>query len=350
MSVSLLPKGTTFTRAAIAKAVVNGDPVAAMHYASNRWGANSGVVNVLREAVGGGSTFDEDYSALSGTRQAAAEFLEIVRPMTIVGRLQNLRRVPPRVPVVPQVTATTAYWVAEGSARPLSRTAFDREVMEALRIAALTVLSDELLRDASNEAESVIRRDLARACAQLLDLSFISPTNAGTVGKSPAAVTNGVTPISATGDIADDLEAAVGAFAGDLESAAWVMHPRVATQIGLRSGSVGADIGARGGNLAGLPAITSQVCPYGSAGGLITLLDASGVLYVDEGLEVKVSEHASIEMDDDPQGDTTTPSGGTMLVSMFQTDSVALMVERAVNWKALAGAVVTVSGASYGAA
>jgi hypothetical protein len=129
------------------------------------------------------------------------------------------------------------------------------------------------------------------------------------------------------------------------------MSPKLAAKLGLRAGGRGAaaDLGARGGSLAGLPAIVSAACQASSDGHTITLLDAGSICTVDEGAELALSRQATVEMDTAPTGDTTTPAAAsTAMVSLFQTDSVGLIVTRAMNWKlARPGAVVCIAGADY---
>ena len=89
---------------------------------------------------------------------------------------------------------------------------------------------------------------------------------------------------------------------------------------------VAADLGARGGVLAGLPVITSQSCSYGATGGLIALIDAGAIVLVDEGVEFRVGREAAVEMSDAPTGSSTAPTAATTQVSMFQVDAAALIV------------------------
>jgi hypothetical protein len=45
-----------------------------------------------------------------------------------------------------------------------------------------------------------------------------------------------------------------------------------------------------------------------------------------------MSREASLEMSDAPSHDSITPTGSTSLVSMFQTNTVAIRAERTINW------------------
>lgn len=345
-----LRRGTDFARLVIAKS--HSDSVAsAYQYAVARWGERSTTVGLIKSAVAGAGTGAGEWGAqLADTRQVAAEFLELVRPMTILGKLQGLRRVPLKTPFNAQSGGSTAYWRGQSKATPVSAAAFDRDSMRSLGLGALMVFPNELLEDESPEAEALIVNDMVAAARELEDVSFIDPTNAGVADVSPASVTHLAPAITSTGDVADDIEAAIGAFGGRLETASWVMHPRLAVQMGLRAGGrgVAADLGARGGVLAGLPAICSESCPYDSDAGTISLIDAGGICLLDQGIEASRSNEAAIEMLNNPTGATDTPTAVTSLVGLFDTDSTALKVMRRINWKvARAGAVITITGAAY---
>lgn len=352
MNDHYLPRGTTFARMAIAKSLAE-SPVEQHALAANRWGARSTVAEILMKSAVGGND-NSTAPELSDTWNVIAEFLEIVRPMTILGKLQGLRNVPVQTPFVAMSTGATAYWTQAGRATPVSKQAFSRETMTSLKIAALIVLAKALMNSADPKAEALIRLDLARAIAEQSDLSFISPDNTGIPGKMPASITNGAATISATGDFADDCASAIESFQGDLETASWILHPKLAAKLGLRAGGRGAaaDLGARGGSLAGLPAIVSTACSQDSDGHTISLVDAGSICHVDEGAELSRSTQATVEMDTTPTADTATPGAATTaMVSLFQTDSVGLIVSRAVNWKlARPNAVVCITGADYSVA
>ena len=165
-------------------------------------------------------------------------------------------------------------------------------------------------------------------------------------------MTYGAPSVASTGDLADDCEEAIGKFAGSLATASWVMHPRLAAAIGIRAGGrgVGADVGARGGVMAGLPVIVSESCAHDSDAGTIALVDGAGIVLAEEpGIAVSTTDTATIEQDDTPTGASDTPAAATAtLVSLWQSDSVGVKATIRANWaKARAGSVVTITAASY---
>lgn len=349
MNDHYLPRGTTFTRMAIAKALAE-SPIEQHNFAANRWGSHSTVADILaKTAVGGndGASAPE----IADSWNMILEFLELVRANTILGKLEGLRLVPVQTPYCAVSTGATAYWTQAGRATPVSRQAFSRETMESLKVACLCVFDKKLAASLDPKAEALIRNDMVRSVAELSDLTFIGRDNGGIPGRMPASATAGATSIAATTDFADDIGNAIDSFQGDLATASWVLHPKLAAKLGLRAGGRGAaaDLGARGGSLAGLPAIVSTACSQDSDGHTITLLDAGSICHVDEGAEIFRSTQASVEMDTTPTGDTITPTAAsTAMVSLFQTDSVGMIVSRAINWKvARPGSVICITGADY---
>jgi hypothetical protein len=83
-----------------------------------------------------------------------------------------------------------------------------------------------------------------------------------------------------------------------------------------------------GGTIVGYPVIVSDYVPAKT----MVLVNAQDVYLADEGgVDVSMSDQASLQMDDAPTNDSVTPTP-TTLVSMFQTNSVAFRAERTINW------------------
>lgn len=335
-------------------AVCGGDVLAATAYAEQRmreWGDYS-VVKALREksAVGGlevGSV---------GSSDIMADLLAAVRPLTLAGRMP-LRRVPSKVWMLTQNAGTVARWVGEGAARKLSAGSYSREFLRLKRVVALTVASNDHLQVATIDGDVALLADLVAACVEALDLAFIARSNAGD-DATPAAVTAGVTPIASLGDTIADLDeslrlsvAALVAAGSNLTAAHWAMSPQLAAAMSLARGSGGAPaypgIGALGGELCGLPVLTSGVVEVDSDGAFdVALVDASQISLAEEPPELRTSGEVVIEMDTAPTGDSTTPGAASQnRVSMFQTDATALLAGFRANWKLRRpGCVQVISG------
>jgi hypothetical protein len=282
-------------------------------------------------------------SALIGNEGGFADFVEYLRPMTILGKFGTggvpaLRRVPFRVPLITQTGGAVGYWVGEGKPKPLTSMAWTNREMAPLKAANIAVATMELLRDSSPSAEILLRDDLAAAIAAVLDTAFIDPTNAGTATVKPASITNGITPVPSSGNdaaaIRADVQAAMAGFIAannPLQSGVWIMSATTALALSMMRTALDqpefSGITMNGGTFMGLPVIVSQyVTDY------VVLANAADIYFGDDGgVSVDMSTEASLQMLDNPTVDSITPTA-TSLVSMFQTNSVAFRAERTVNW------------------
>lgn len=282
-------------------------------------------------------------AALIGNEGGFADFVEYLRPRTIVGRFGNdgipaLRRVPFRVPLIKQTGGAVGYWVGEGKPKPLTKPAWGRTELSPLKAANIAVATMEALRDSSPSAEMLLRDDLAAAIVAVIDTAFVDPTNAGSAGVKPASITDGLTGIPSTGNdaaaVRADVQAAMGVFiAGDnpITAGVWIMSATRALALSMMRTALDQPefpgITMMGGTFFGVPVIVSEyVTDY------VVLANASDIWFADDGgVSVDMSTEASLQMLDNPTNDSVTPTA-TAMVSMFQTNSVAFRAERTINW------------------
>lgn len=343
-----LPKGTSFTRYAIALARSKGNLMQAVEVAKGWEESTPEVVTVLKAAVAAGTTTDPAWAApLVEYQTMASEFIELLRPQTIIGKIQGLRRVPFNIKMSGQTSGSSVNWVGEGKPKPVSALAFDTTTLRFTKAAGIVVLTDELVRFSNPSAEALVQADLTASMAQFLDVAFVDPAIAEVAEVSPASITHGVTPIVASGTTADALKADVKRlFAAFLAAnmtpagAVWIMTPTMALTIGMMTNALGQaefpGIDMNGGTFMGLPVIVSESVPANpgsgspvtGAGQRLILAKASEILLADDGgVTIDVSREASLQMDSAPT------AGATELVSLWQNNMVALRAERFINWK-----------------
>jgi HK97 family phage major capsid protein/HK97 family phage prohead protease len=346
------PPGIEFARLARAKALSHIDHEPAREVAKRLYGEESPVTALLQKAnVVAGSSISGTWAAdlVSAEGAVYADFAEYLRPMTILGKfgtgnIPSLRNIPFRTPLITQTGGGTGYWVGEGKPKPLTAFDFDRTTLDELKVAAISVVTEELLRKSSPSADQLLRDSLAAAVTARIDLTFIDPAIAASAGVSPASITNGVSAIASIGNDADaireDLRALWGTFIAANNpptSAVYVMSSLTALALSLMVNPLGQPefpgINMNGGTFQGIPVITSQYLADVSAGGFVVLVNASDIYFGDEGgVNVDMSREASLQMLDNPTNDSVTPTA-TSMVSMFQTNSVAFRAERILNWK-----------------
>jgi HK97 family phage major capsid protein len=346
---STTDRGRTFARYAMSL-VKTPDLPSALGYAREQFGESSTVTSVLRAAVAAGTTADANWAGAFHEYQTMVnEFFELVRPRLVISQLP-LRTVPLNVRVLRELDGAVGYWVGQGAPKPLTSGALDGVTLPPAKVVALAVLTQETLRFAPAQAESLVAGILARALAQVTNETFLSDA-AEISGVSPAGVLSGATVIVATGDAVADLSALVAAYAGSFDTAAFIMRASTAvelTMVGARSASsTFIDLTAKGGTLFGLPCVTSTAVPEDSSGPYVILIDAGAILFGAGLTEVVSARHASLQMDNEPTNNAATATG-TQLVSLFQTDSVGIKVQREINWSVVnSNAVVALSGANY---
>lgn len=335
------------------------DPVA---LAKQYFPDNPRIELLLKDNIPAGTATDNLFAKpLVNPTTLVSEFLEFLRPQTIIGRIPGLRRVPFNVRITGQSSGATGYWVGEGQSKPLTRYGFTATTLTWAKVAAIIAITDELARFSSPSAETLVRDEIAAALQERIDIDFTNPDKSASAGVSPASITNGVTNLNDTGSSLANTNTDIAQFFNamitnnfNIAECVWIMPNSVALQLSLMRDSAGAlafpTMSVTGGTWQGLPVVTSQhlVFSHTPANNKVILVHAPSIALADDGgFTIDVSREASLEMDDQPvmaaSSTAGSPSGptGSALVSMFQTNSIAIRCERYINWARLrTGAVV----------
>jgi HK97 family phage major capsid protein/ATP-dependent Clp endopeptidase proteolytic subunit ClpP len=348
-----LPKGTAFIRYAQALAAsfyASGhvDRTAALEIARANRGWKDQTPQVERilaspnfwriqgKAVAGGTTTADGWATeLADYTWMASEFIDYLRPQTIIGRIQGLRRVPFNIKMPLQDSGASVGWVGEAARKPITKLTFDTTTLRYHKAAGICVVSEELVRFSNPSIEALIRDDLTKSMRQFLDEQFIDPSVAVSGDISPASITNGAGTAGAAGTSAanfrTDLKAALTAIVADNidpNRVVIIMLPIQALAMSQMVNALGLkefpDININGGTLEGFPVITSASV---ASGNVVFLVPGEVMLAEEEGAAVDVSRETSLVMDD---GGSPTV---TAMVSMFQTNQVAIRVEQYITWK-----------------
>jgi HK97 family phage major capsid protein/HK97 family phage prohead protease len=344
-----VPKGHAFVRLCMAKAAANGDSFKALRIAEQWRDTTPEVELYLKAAVAPGTTTDAAWAgALAAVNNVTGDFLELLRPATILGRTPGLHTAPFNAAIPIQTGGGTYGWVGQGAPKPVTKATYGTVTLGVSKAAGIIVLTEELVRLSNPSAEDTVRREMIAGIAKFLDQQFIDPAVAEVANVSPASITNGTTPITSAGDALADLQALIAAFtAADvpLDGLVLIMSPTNAFTLGMLTAATGAPLfpglGAGGGSAFGITVVTSSV-----AGSNVILLQPDYILVADEGgVNVDVSREASVQMDSAP---TNPADATTVLTSLWQNNLVGLRAERFINWKrAILAAVKYASGAAY---
>ena len=119
-----VPLGTAFVRQAMALMVCQGNKHEAAEYAK-RWDDSTPEVALsLKAAVAPGTTTDATWAGPLVNQTIVNDFLELLRPATILGKIPGLRNVPFNCKIPSQTAGGTYGWVGEAKPKPLTKLAF----------------------------------------------------------------------------------------------------------------------------------------------------------------------------------------------------------------------------------
>lgn len=342
-----LEKGTKFVRYAMAVAAGKGSLSDTLAYAK-RWDAQTPEVSAYIKAIAGTASGSSPVwgTELVYQNNLASEFVELMRPMTIIGRITGLRNVPFNVRIPTQTGGSTVNWVGEQAVKPVTELDFGTVTLPYDKIAGIVVLTEELVRLSTPSAEATVRRDLTEQIAQFMDEQFLDPTITATDNR-PASITNGVASPAASGDDADalytDLNTALATFDNanlGTESVHIIMPPALARGISTMRNALGQSefplMNPQGGTLMGYPVIVSANAPDGT----IVLVKANEILIADDGrVTLDASNQATLDM----------AGGSSPTFSLWQKNCIGIRAERWVTWKPRrSSAVAVIDTASYG--
>jgi len=360
-----LEPGIKFTRYVKCLAMANGNRMEALEISKGLYPDMPALHTILKTAVSAGTTQGTTWAKpLVEYQTYAGDFLEFLRPATVIGKfgtgnIPNLQRVPFNVHIKGQTSGGDAYWTGEGQAKQLTSFDFQDIYIGFTKLANIAVVTEELLRYSSPAAEGIIRKALADALIARMDTDFIDPAKAAVANVSPASITNGVTPITASGGTIEALRTDISALWSawltnnlGTANAVYIADAITALQIGTLRNAFGQPefpgLGINGGMLDGVPVIVTQHVPRVTAGGKLILVNASEIYLADDGdVSIDISREASLQMDNAATNNSVTPTA-TTLVSLWQSNSVGVRAERAVGWqKRRASAVQFITSTAY---
>ena len=328
-----VPLGTAFVRAACAQLVCKGNTRDAIDYAEKRWNDSTPEVALyLKAAVAAGTTTDTTWALPLVNQNISNEFIELLRPATILGKIPGLRQVPFNTKVPTQTAGGTYGWVGEAKPKPVTKLAFSSTSLGVSKAAGIIVLTKELVMLSNPSAEALVRRDMVAGIAQFLDQQFIDPTVAAVADVNPASITNGAPTAAATTNPLADIMGLISHFATNnipVDGVTFIMSAANALSLTFRTNLDGSPefpgVSINGGSYKGLTFITSQ-----AAGTNIIALQPSLVLYADDGgVTIDASQEASLQMDSAPM---SPADATTVYVSLWQSNMIGLRAERFINW------------------
>lgn len=358
---SPIEPGIAFARHCMALAVSQGNKYEAAEYAKRTWGDQADEIMVgirgggnmqTRAAVAPGTTVQATFAAPLVITNYLNDFLTLLRPLTLIGRIQGLRHVPFNVSMPAQTAGGTYKWVGQGKLKPVTNAQYASVTLSFAKASGIIVLTDELVRMSTPSAEAAVRDELLKGAQAFLDAQFVDSTVAAVANVNPASITNGVTGTAASAATMaaarTDIAARISAFATatyPLSELVILMSESQAFALGLGLNAVGAPLfpglTVTGGSILGVPVVASQ-----AVGNQIVIAHAPSILIADEnGIEIDISREASVYLDSAP---TDPPDATAVLTSLWQANLVGLRVERYITWgKARSTAVDRITSVAY---
>jgi HK97 family phage major capsid protein/HK97 family phage prohead protease len=350
---SQLPKGTGFVRFVQGLAACKGNLMQAEQYAKQWDDSTPEVGLVFKAAVAAGTTTDATWAGpLAPLMPLSNEFLALLRPATILGKVPGFRQVPFNVTIASQTGGGTYQWVGQGAPKPVGKLQFGSVSLTITKCAGIIVITLELARTSTPSAEAVIRQDMINGIAAFLDVEFTDPSKAPVAGVSPGSVTNGVTPITTAGPTPANartdiqaLAAAMSAAGIPIGGAVLLMSTTNALALSNALNALGQplfpSLSLNGGTVMG--GIT--VIPSQAMGTTVALVQPDAILYADDGgVTIDVSQEASVQMDSAPDNPALAT---TVMTSFWQNNLVGLRAERFINWKKARAGCVQYTVATY---
>jgi HK97 family phage major capsid protein/HK97 family phage prohead protease len=332
----------------------------AAELARKRWPDSPEVEVMIRTkaAIDAGDTTTSGWASqlIPAAVQLQGEFLGVFRPQTIIGRIPGLRRVPFNIAVPIETASGTAQWVGEGAPKPLTKLTLTNKTLLWAKCAAIVAITKELARFSQPDAETVVRDSMVQTLINFYDAHFISATAAVT-SVSPAGILNGISSTAVTGTTAAALRTDLAtilqkmtAHKVPLTNIVLLMSATTAAALSMMITDLGVrlfpDITRVGGLLETYPVIISE-----AVGTNIIALNASDVLLAeDPGVQVDVSDQASVEMSDTPLLGDESPvvTASTIYKSFWQNNLIGIRVEQYITWAvARSASVEYLTAAAY---
>ena len=307
----------------------------------------------MAAGVEGGSTISGEAGAelLRTDATFTGDFIEYLYSQTLFDQL-GLRDIRGDVTIKGMDGAFGGGFVGQLKPIPVSVGSFSDLTLRPLKAAGLCYLSKDLIRRSAPEALLLFRDGITEAISQAVDSLFFS-TTAASNNVAPAGILQGISGVaSAGGTLANlyaDLLYLTGIFVtakqgGDLTL---VSNRTIANQIAhllnpetMRPAFEG-KVTMNGGNLNGL---TYKAGDNVLASNLLLIKGGDIYKIADSGVEVSLSTDATIEADTAPTGEGQGPTAqSASMVSMFQTEGVAIKAVRDINWGMRRSAAIVVA-------
>lgn len=340
MSLDQSAGGAEFVRLARLIGRARGSLAYARHMAEASPG-DERVARVLRSAVTAGTMADAAWAGdLAGYSPIADGFLQSLRSLSVFDRMFSdgaIRRIPLRTRLAVATSAIVGSEVSDGANIPVNSMAFAAWGLDARNVQALVAVTNEVLDGTTSAGAALLATELRGGVAAATDAAFL----AGLVTSNTTTIPGSASPLDDLGELLDVVNTK-GAGKPYL-----VVSPRTANRLATKSTTTGEQafpgMTPSGGEVCGVPVLVSDQAPAPTSSGHgAILIDGSAIVGDSDTVAVDASENAALQLASDPA------NGAQQLVSMFATNSTALLATRRFGFELIRDSGVAVlSGAAW---
>jgi HK97 family phage major capsid protein len=303
--------------------------------------APAAVQQVLRSAVGEATT--GNFGVSGPTAGAVAAFVTALQTKSFFARFladAAVVRVPLNRRIGFVTTDASAWLVGQGKPKPVGGLVLANNVLEPVKAVAMLVASEELIANVGPSAESTFNRALQGAVARVIDATVLSAL---------LDDESDVPTLTATSDVWQDLRDMLDLLTPNSGGLYFVASRSTANRLATLGGDAGQTFAAatpNGGELLGLPLLVSDAVGVDE----MVLIDGGALAAEMDTIGIRVSREASVEMADDGNlhMDATTGAATAASVSLFQTNSVAILAECSFGVSPIRNAIVQITDCSWG--
>ncbi len=259
-----------------------------------------------------------DSEALAAKRRMTTAFFESLRTESVFARLvadRALKRIPLRTRIAASTYAGVGRTIAETMPKPVMKFTLGDGQLEPKKAIAIIVVSEELVAmDESAQAINFVTNETKAAAASAVDADFV----AGIVDSNTTVIpSSGSSAPDIVSDLAQ-LTAAINIAGGQIYFIAGTDAVKALATAQTVTGELAfPSVGLQGGDLLNSPLLVCDQLPPDS----LLLINAGGITGDLEDADLRSSNEAALEFDTDPA------TGAREQVSLWQTDSVALLCE-----------------------
>ena len=272
--------------------------------------------DLLQKAAVSAMSYASEPFETETVRGLMASYLETIAQLSALDAIkQYAMPIPAGSRHVTVGSGFTADATVEGAPKVVRKPSMTLGDVEPHKTIALIVLTKEFMLAGGDAALAVLDNEMSKAITAAINGAIYDHFNDSNVLSLPTA-----------GDVLEDLRLAMRS-AGPSQGYAAVVPPGICADLALRP-EAGPNFTVSGGEFRpGLHVVTAD-----NATGVM-VIPASRCAVFDGGLELRPSGEASVEMSD-------SPTGNGELVSLWQSGSVGLLVER--QWHVAGDAQVAI--------